>query len=886
MSRAQTPQVNEEIVLDNRVHRAVLSQKKEIAKDTYEFTFITTDKFSFKPGQYAWLQVLKLKYADPSGDRRALSIVNNPHDPEKLSFIVRGSESGFKKTLLKLKEREEVNIIGPFGFSFVLPDNLDGPLVLLAGGTGIAPFLTLTRNAAEGDIAYPITLLYSEDKSEEAIFADEVNALASRKANLTGNVIFNTPKWEDLSSIANIKKATFYVAGPQGYVDHVNQLLLDNGIAPKKIKFEALYPHNKTTQMIAELLGGKAESEDLKTIREFSAQQVNLLKSIIESSTNHIVVTDTNGIILFANKAAEDMTGYTFAEMRGNTPRLWGGLMSNEFYKKLWDKKQSGESINEEIINRRKNGEIYYVISHISPIRQNNGEIIGFIGTEEDITNLKLQEIEIRDKSQELNTFFDTALDLMGVANINGFFEKVNPQFSKLLGYTTENLTKTPFIDFVHPDDKQATLDEINKLSKGVVTINFVNRYRSKDGTYYWLQWNATPKGQKLYAMARDISQAKENEIKSQIQRERLEQISSRFAFATKSAGIGIWEWDVISDRLTWDDQMYELYGIKKDQFGGAYKAWRAGLHKDDQKLGDDAIQKALTGEKEFDTSFRVVWPDKSIHFIKAYAVVERDENGVPQKMIGVNWDITEEKQIDKAKSEFVSLASHQLKTPVGAVKWDAEMLLSGDYGELQPKQKEVVQEIYNLNLRMSDLVTDFLNMSRIELGTFVIDPQPVKYSDICEDVLTELRERIVDKKHTVSKNYQEDMPETVADAHLLRIIFQNLLSNAIKYTKEGGKIGVNIVADHANVTISVSNNGLPIPEKEKSKIFEKLFRATGAQDMDPDGNGLGLYLLKQIVETAGGRVWFESGKGKDTIFYVSFPLPGMVKKEGTKRLT
>lgn len=247
--------------------------------------------------------------------------------------------------------------------------------------------------------------------------------------------------------------------------------------------------------------------------------------------------------------------------------------------------------------------------------------------------------------------------------------------------------------------------------------------------------------------------------------------------------------------------------------------------------------------------------------------------------------DITEEKKIDRAKTEFVSLASHQLKTPVGAVQWLSEMLLSGDFGDLNGKEKEAISEIYRLNKNMTELVNAFLNVSRIELGTFIIDPTEVDYTSVCDDVLSELKEKIIAKGHTITKEYQKNLPKLMADQKLLRVIFQNLLSNAVKYTGANGKIGVKIYTDANEVHIEVRNNGIPISAEEKGKLFGRMYRATGAREMDPDGNGLGLYLLKSIVDAAQGRVWFESEPGKDTVFFVAFPLPGMKKKEGIKRL-
>ena len=246
---------------------------------------------------------------------------------------------------------------------------------------------------------------------------------------------------------------------------------------------------------------------------------------------------------------------------------------------------------------------------------------------------------------------------------------------------------------------------------------------------------------------------------------------------------------------------------------------------------------------------------------------------------VSIEHDITKEKEIDKAKSEFVSLASHQLKTPIGAVSWNLEALLSGDFGILSDEQNKVINQIYKLNNRMSDIIANFLNVSRIELGTFLVEPVKTDFVSICEDVLFELKDKIVSKKYQIEKNYQSPKIEAMADPKVLRMIFQNLLSNAVKYTGDNGNISISIKIEEQKIKIIIADNGEAIPEKDKSKIFEKMFRASNARSMDPDGNGLGLYVLKYIIGIAGGKIWFESEAGKGTTFFVEFEMPGMKEK-------
>ncbi|MFA6322798.1 MAG: ATP-binding protein [Candidatus Buchananbacteria bacterium] len=253
---------------------------------------------------------------------------------------------------------------------------------------------------------------------------------------------------------------------------------------------------------------------------------------------------------------------------------------------------------------------------------------------------------------------------------------------------------------------------------------------------------------------------------------------------------------------------------------------------------------------------------------------------------VDIEHDITKEKQIDRAKTEFVSLASHQLRTPLSAINWFAEMLLSGDAGKLKKEQAEYLKEIYQSNQRMVELVNALLNVSRLELGTFMIEPEDVDIVEISRSVLSELSSLVAKKEITLKKSYSKEIPKTLKlDQKLTRIIFQNLLSNAIKYTPEKGQVDLSIGVEGKNLLIKVADNGYGIPTGQQEKIFTKLFRADNVREKDAEGTGLGLYIVKSILNQSGGKIWFESIEGKGTTFNVTIPLTGMKSKVGTKTI-
>ncbi len=249
--------------------------------------------------------------------------------------------------------------------------------------------------------------------------------------------------------------------------------------------------------------------------------------------------------------------------------------------------------------------------------------------------------------------------------------------------------------------------------------------------------------------------------------------------------------------------------------------------------------------------------------------------------------DLSAEINLEKAKDEFISLASHQLKTPPGAIKWNVEILLDGTVGQVTKDQKETLLVIRDVADKMLETVEALLNVSRLDLGTFIVNPKPINYVDVAKEIIKELESKVVNKSITIHEDY-DILPLIPADPGLAKIIVENLLSNAVKYTNNGGIVTISIKnqdTNPASILISVVDNGYGIPIQEQSKIFGKMFRAGNVAEK-VEGTGFGLYLLKSIVDMSGGKIWFESKENVGTSFYVSLPCVGMKQKSGNSLLS
>ncbi|MFA5714180.1 MAG: ATP-binding protein [Candidatus Paceibacterota bacterium] len=236
--------------------------------------------------------------------------------------------------------------------------------------------------------------------------------------------------------------------------------------------------------------------------------------------------------------------------------------------------------------------------------------------------------------------------------------------------------------------------------------------------------------------------------------------------------------------------------------------------------------------------------------------------------------DITGDKLVEKMKTEFVSIAAHQLRTPLSAIKWTLRMVLDGDVGELEDDQKELLEKTYISNERMISLINDLLNISRIEEGKFLYRQEPGQLEDVVKAIVEGSQELLKMKKMKLSVDIpKEKLPDLNIDKEKVGIAVQNLLENAVKYTPEGGSIHISLEKIGREIIFKIKDTGVGIPGSDHKRIFTKFFRGDNIIKMETEGSGLGLYTTKNIIEAHQGKIWFESKEGEGTTFYFSIPI-------------
>ncbi len=245
---------------------------------------------------------------------------------------------------------------------------------------------------------------------------------------------------------------------------------------------------------------------------------------------------------------------------------------------------------------------------------------------------------------------------------------------------------------------------------------------------------------------------------------------------------------------------------------------------------------------------------------------------GKPMGILVTVHDITREKRIERIKSEFVSVAAHQLRTPLSGIKWTLRTILD-EAEDIPEEQVGFIQKAYDANERMVNLVNDLLNVTRIEEGRYIYKPEEGDLMEVVRPIIDSYAEKIKEKGLKFEINEPpKRLPGVKIDKEKIGMIVQNFLDNAMKYTKKG-KVVLDVKLLDSKVKISVTDSGVGIPEDQQERLFNKFFRAANVMRMETEGSGLGLFIAKNIVEAHGGEVGFTSKEGEGSTFFFTLPV-------------
>lgn len=372
--------------------------------------------------------------------------------------------------------------------------------------------------------------------------------------------------------------------------------------------------------------------------------------TLLENITDAVISSDTNFVIRSWNRAAEEMYGWKAEEVIGHPESQFlksefGGndrTADDSFFQTgLW--KGEGTQL-------RKDGKRIKVLSTVRIIKDPNTDISTVISTNRDITEIKLAEEKIETSERTLQLFVEFAPAAIAMFDRDMRYLAVSQRFMHDYQVKDKNIIGRSHYE-IFPNLPERWKEVHQRCLAGASEKAEADQMQNPDGSIEWINWEIYPWYSKPGEIG-GILLSSEIITEREKEKDRIVDLVERIDLATRAAQLGIWDWDIPADKLIWDDRMYELYGIQKDEFGGAYEAWFKGVHPEDKPKCDVAIKQALDGTKEYDLEFRVLWPDSSVHWIKANALTIRDTHDKPMRMIGINYDTTERKQAEETLRE------------------------------------------------------------------------------------------------------------------------------------------------------------------------------------------------------------------------------------------
>jgi len=520
------------------------------------------------------------------------------------------------------------------------------------------------------------------------------------------------------------------------------------------------------------------------------------------------------------------------------------------------------------------------------------------------------------EESKYTRSLIEASLDPLFTISIEGKITDVNKGSIKVTGVAREKIIGSDFSDYF--TDPEMACAGYKKVFEDGSVIDYPLTIKHSNGNLTHVLYNASiyksEQGRVLgvFAAARDITAKKqlENQLEefALLQDQKITNRTLELAQKVKelseakakdeaillSLGDALVVVDKVGKIEFVNKAFEELLGWTQEEVLGKYmveiipREDEAGL---EVPFVERILSEVLVGKRITTSTVESKDPNAPIVILPPYYYIRKNKTRFPatgfinpillgNKVIGAVEtfrDITKEKELDKAKSDFISLAAHQLRTPLSAVSWYTEMLLSGDAGELNETQKKYFEQIYSGSNRMVEMVKSFLNVSLLDIGSTTIRIENTNIPDLFKNVIDEQQQNINEKQIDLTLEVAENIPMIYVDKKRIRMVLQNLVSNAIKYIHKKGKIRITVNASNEKypgmMFFSVQDNGFGIPEQSKDKIFTKFFRAENVTERSTDGTGLGMYLAKNIIESSRGKIWFDSTEDVGSTFYVTLPL-------------
>jgi PAS domain S-box-containing protein len=610
----------------------------------------------------------------------------------------------------------------------------------------------------------------------------------------------------------------------------------------------------------------KATVEELRISEEELASQLEELQQsrdalrlknfVFDASIAANSIADMNGVITEANAAFLKAWGYPSKEEVLGRP-IPDFLQNEDEVAAILAALSTTGVWEGDYTAKRKDGTTFVAHGLATAVRDEGGKVIGYQSAVQDITESKRAE-------EERERILNMSQDLICIAGMDGYFKYVNPAWTHILGYTSEELLSKPFLSFIHPDDHKRNDDEVTNLDRGINTQDFENRYVHKNGSIRTISWTAAPlkDANVMYCIGRDITDRKRAE----------KELDRLFSVSVDMIAIAGFDGYFKRVNPAWERAL----GHSPDHI--LSKPFVEFVHPEDREATIAEASKIAQGVETLRFENRYRCKDGSYRWLAWTAIPVVDEG----LMYCVARDITERKRAEEALrkavadlkrsneelQQFAYVASHDLQEPLRAVASFTQLLSERYKGKLDKDADEFIAFAVGGANRMQTLINDLLSYSRLE--TRGKPPEPTDSHDALGQALANLGTAI---RESVALVTNDELPKVLADEGQLVQLFQNLIGNAVKFHgKEPPRVHVSAALQGREWLFSVRDNGIGIAQEYQERIFS-IFQRLHSREEYP-GTGIGLALCKRIVERHGGTIRVESEPGSGSTFFFTLPKP------------
>ena len=612
---------------------------------------------------------------------------------------------------------------------------------------------------------------------------------------------------------------------------------------------------------------------ELTEKKEFE-KQLQLQSKTLEAAANGIIITDTKGIILWANPSFTTLTGYPNSKIIGKTTRLLkSGTHDKSFYENLWQTILAGKVWQGEIHNRRMNGSTYFEEMTITPVINSENEITNFIAIKQDISLRKEAEQAIRESRERLLLAINGAQLGLWVWDIPSGNVYYNGLWAEMLGYNLDEIE--PVLDswknLVHPEDLPLMMEKLNDHIDGKTPEYSIDyRMKAKNGEWKWIaDHGQIVEGDNDNKAIRAVGVHYDITWRKVIEKE-LKESERRLKTIIDSIPIGIIIIDPVHCKTRQaNPEAIKMFGLKEEEIIG----------NDNCSLFCESFQKGCS-HSDLNEILKVesnIFNANGLQIPVIKTIVPIMLEG--KKLLLESFvDISKLKEAEaalkeniKIKTNFVSNVSHELRTPLASILGFSGTILR-DKNMADDTKLDFTRIIFEESQRLSNLIEDVLDISRIESGKMKITKELIKLDLVLEEIIQTQIILGQQKNIQVNTNISPDIPELFASPDALKQVFVNLISNAIKFTDPEGLVNIEMEYKSGKISFKVADNGIGIPEDVQAKIFQSFFRVENPGRED-QGTGIGLAIVKEIVELHNGNIIVKSEVGKGSSFEIFIPL-------------